>query len=175
MQMIIFLRGINVGGRVIKMAELKAAFEQAGYKKVITVLQTGNVIATGTETDIRKAETQIEKMLEKSFNYPAKVLVITADTLRAIVNAYPFERTDEFNAYCIFTKNGFGKQLFSQAPTLDATLEKIAEGHTVVYWTVKKGHTLDSAFGKYLEKQAGKEFTTNRNLNTLERVLKKTQ
>lgn len=39
-----FLRGVNVGGRVIKMAELKACFERVGFGDVRTFLQSGNVI-----------------------------------------------------------------------------------------------------------------------------------
>ena len=39
-----FLRGINVGGTKLKMADLKKEFEAAGFTDVITVLATGNVI-----------------------------------------------------------------------------------------------------------------------------------
>jgi uncharacterized protein (DUF1697 family) len=39
-----FLRGINVGGRIIKMADLRICLEKAGFGDVKTILQTGNVI-----------------------------------------------------------------------------------------------------------------------------------
>ena len=32
-----FLRGVNVGGRIVKMTELKACFEKAGFKNVFHV------------------------------------------------------------------------------------------------------------------------------------------
>lgn len=32
-----FLRGINVGGRVVKMADLKACFEQLGFNNIRTI------------------------------------------------------------------------------------------------------------------------------------------
>ena len=39
------LRGINVGGNnIIKMADLKACFEQMGFEDVSTYIQSGNVI-----------------------------------------------------------------------------------------------------------------------------------
>ena len=39
------LRGINVGGKnIIKMADLKAAFEEMGLNDVQTYIQSGNVI-----------------------------------------------------------------------------------------------------------------------------------
>src|SRR4029077_19756102 len=40
-----FLRGINVGGnRVLKMDDLRKAFESLGFKDVKTVLASGNVM-----------------------------------------------------------------------------------------------------------------------------------
>ncbi|GAC1511767.1 MAG: hypothetical protein NVS1B16_02780 [Pseudarthrobacter sp.] len=40
----VFLRGINVGGINIKMAELKDALASAGFKGVKTLLASGNVV-----------------------------------------------------------------------------------------------------------------------------------
>src|SRR6266478_9106731 len=84
-----FLRGVNVGGRVIKMADLKACFEQAGFKNVLTILQTGNVIFESNKTE-PALKTRIEELLTKTFNYPAKVQVISLDNLKKIVQANPF-------------------------------------------------------------------------------------
>ena len=41
---IALLRGINVGGRTIKMADLGRCFADLGFENVKTVLQTGNVL-----------------------------------------------------------------------------------------------------------------------------------
>ncbi|MCY4370166.1 MAG: DUF1697 domain-containing protein, partial [bacterium] len=39
------LRGINVGGRnIVRMADLRVAFEDAGYAAVGTYIQSGNVL-----------------------------------------------------------------------------------------------------------------------------------
>ncbi len=47
MRLVALLRGINVGGRsVIKMAELRPAFEGLGLKDVRTYIQSGNVVFT---------------------------------------------------------------------------------------------------------------------------------
>ena len=40
-----FLRGINVGGHhKIPMADLRRALEELGFRKVVTLLNSGNVI-----------------------------------------------------------------------------------------------------------------------------------
>jgi hypothetical protein len=43
----------------------------------------------------------------------------------------------------------------------------------VIYWRVDQGKTLRSSFGKLLAKSKYKEFNTNRNINTLQKLLKK--
>ena len=45
-----FLRGINISGKnKIPMAELKKAFEEAGFEDVITLLNSGNILFTSNK------------------------------------------------------------------------------------------------------------------------------
>lgn len=174
MQYIILLRGVNVGGRIIKMAELKSCFEKNGYQDVQTILQTGNVVVEANEKNIMKLQKKIETELTTAFNYPAKVLVITPKQLRDILEAFPFKNlSPDFHRYIVFTENGFEKDLVADCGALDKKTEEIKVGVNAVYWRVLKGNTLDSAFGKYMNKMSAKHFITNRNMNTLEKVLAK--
>lgn len=171
MKYIIFLRGINVGGRNIKMAELRSCFEKAGYSHVSTVLQTGNVIIDSNEENKDKLREQVETLLAGTFHYPAKVLVVTPEQLKEVIQNYPFSNYGpEFHRYAVFTENGFEKGVIKQCDELDKDVEEISAGKNVIYWRVLKGHTLDSTFGKYMAKVATKHFLTNRNLNTLEKI-----
>lgn len=174
MQYIIFLRGINVGGRNIKMSELKTCFEQAGFENVQTILQTGNVLINSKEKNSEKLSAKIEALLSKEFSYPAKVLAVKAQQLKMMINSFPFKNIEEnFHKYVVFSKHGFEKELVYNAPTLDSKIEKISAGNEVVYWCVQKGETLNSAFGKYMSKASSKHFLTTRNLNTLQKIVAK--
>lgn len=174
MQYIILLRGVNVGSRIIKMTELKSCFEKNGYQNVQTILQTGNVIAETNEKNIAKLQQKIEVELTAAFNYPAKVLVITPKQLQDVLAAFPFiNLSADFHRYIVFTENGFEKNLVAGCGALDNAMEAVATGWNVVYWRVLKGNTLDSAFGKYMSKAAAKYFITNRNMNTLEKIVAK--
>ena len=54
-----FLRGVNVGGVNLKMAEVAAALEQAGFTNVKTILASGNVLLesrSGVDAVLKKAE-----------------------------------------------------------------------------------------------------------------------
>lgn len=174
MQYIILLRGINVGGRTIKMDELKKSFEKAGYADVVTVLQTGNIILDSKEKNINKVHGAIESLLTKTFNYPAKVTIIMPEHLKVVVEQYPFTNGGpEYHRYVIFTEKGFEKEMVKQENELDKSIEEIKAGNDVLYWRVLKGKTLDSTFGKYMAKAGTKHFLTNRNVNTLEKILAK--
>jgi uncharacterized protein (DUF1697 family) len=166
-----FLRGINVGGRIIKMVDLKACFEKQGFKNVTTLLQSGNVIF---ETGLNQSEAkkQIEESLTRTFNYPAKVQVIELDRLKKIVSNFPFgEAGLKQHNYVIFVENGLEKTMLGDDYEL-GTGEKVQAGEGVIYWRVDQGETLRSSFGKLLSKSKYRDFNTNRNLNTLQRLLK---
>jgi uncharacterized protein (DUF1697 family) len=165
-----FLRGVNVGGRVVKMAELKVCFEQAGFKNVSTLLQSGNVVFESDKTE-PALKNQIEELLTKTFNYPAKVQVISLDNLKKIVDANPFSGVPaEYHQYVVFIENDLETALVAEAGKQLG--EEVAAGRGVVYWKVQKGQTLKSPFAKLLTKSKYKQFNTNRNLNTLQQILK---
>ena len=168
MKYVAFLRGINVGGRIIKMADLKVCFEQAGFENVSTVLQTGNVLF---ESDSDNLKSRLESILSTTFKYPAKVQVLEISKLQKIIESYPFDDIDEaMQHYVIFLENGLEKELAETAKP-DPEIEATQIGDGVVYWKVRKGMTLKSPFSKYLTKTKYKDFNTNRNLNTLNKLI----
>ena len=164
-----FLRGINVGGRIIKMADLAACCEKVGLNQVKTVLQTGNVVFE-SDASATKLKKLLEDTLSTTFDYPAKVQVLSIPELQKMIDAYPFgEPKEGAHDYIIFIENKLEQSLLSEEYEL-ATDEKVAAGKGVIYWRVEKGQTLKSSFAKLLAKAKYKEFNTNRNLNTLKKI-----
>jgi uncharacterized protein (DUF1697 family) len=167
---VVFLRGINVGGRIVKMADLKVCLEKLGLDNVKTYLQSGNVSFESSEISTEKLKKQIEEELTDNFSYPAKVQVLGQDRLEGIIDKSPFHGDgSEKHQYVIFMENGLEAQLASEA--FDTKQEEIAKGDGVVYWKVDKGSTLKSSFAKHLTKAKYKDFNTNRNINTLRKML----
>jgi len=83
------LRGINVGGKnTVRMADLRAAFEDAGHEAVSTYIQSGNVLF---ESDGPPAalEGDIETMLEGAFGLSLVVVVRSHRQLRSVVTRAP--------------------------------------------------------------------------------------
>jgi uncharacterized protein (DUF1697 family) len=166
----VFLRGINVGGRTVKMAELRACLEELGCANVRTVLQSGNAILDSSQSP-GALKTTIESGLSKTFGYAAKVQILAIDSLREVARAYPFTADGERHSYVVFFENGLEQELLEEAADLDPEIERIAGGDGVIYWQVPTGMTLKSQFAKYLTLARYKAFNTNRNLNTLTKVI----
>jgi len=170
-----FLRGVNVGGVNLKMAEVATAFTEAGFTNVRTILASGNVLLESA-SKVSTVRKKAEAALRARFGYDAWVLAYDIDTVRAIDEAFPFEReVDGYQSYVTFvTDAAVLDELAALAALADNTgsNEKIGCGDGVIYWQVPKGSTLDSTIGKTMGKPRYKSSTTTRNLRTLAKVLR---
>jgi uncharacterized protein (DUF1697 family) len=163
------LRGVNVGGRVVRMAELRDALEEIGLENVATVLQSGNVQFVSEDSG-SALQDRIEAKLREQFGYDAHVQVIERDRLRKILDAYPFPADGEArHDYVIFMERGLEADLGAEKVELGDN-ERVAVGDGVVYWRVDKGATLRSPFGKLLTRAKYRDANTNRNLRTLRKL-----
>lgn len=164
------LRGVNVGGVTMRMAELAEVVRGLGYDDVVTVLASGNVLFTTTDAAATATE-RLQTALRERFGYEAWVHVLTRDAIAGIAAAYPFPRQDDRHAYVVFVLT---PQVRAEllAVELDPAVERVSEGDGVLYWTVPKGSTLGTAMGKAQGSGRHKPWLTTRNLATLERLLR---
>jgi uncharacterized protein (DUF1697 family) len=167
-----FLRGVNVGGVNLKMAEVATVLTDAGFANVRTILASGNVLLESS-AGVAAVRKRAEATLRERFGYDAWVLAYDIDTVRTIVEDYPFEReVDGYQSYVTFVTD---KAVFDELAELGSDAgpdEKISRGVGVVYWQVPKGATLDSTIGRTMGKPRYKSSTTTRNLRTLAKVLR---
>jgi uncharacterized protein (DUF1697 family) len=165
------LRGVNFGGRTIQTTELRACFDEMDFDNVTTVLQSGNVLFNSAKSPTTLKQT-IEIGLHKKFDYPAHVQVFALELLEQIIGASPFDGSNpEMHSYVVFVEDGLEKQLVVEATDLDNSRECIEAGDGVIYWQVPKGNTLRSDFARFLTKARYKNFHTNRNINTLRKIV----
>ncbi|WP_193047658.1 DUF1697 domain-containing protein [Mycolicibacterium baixiangningiae] len=167
-----FMRGVNVGGVNLKMADVAAAFTDAGFTAVKTILASGNVLLD-SDADVAAVRSTAEQALRERFGYDAWVLAYEADTVAAISAAYPFEReVDGHHSYVTFVTD---EQVLDELAALAADAppeEKIQRGEGVIYWQVPRSTTLDTTIGRTMGKKRYKSSTTTRNLRTLDKVLR---
>jgi uncharacterized protein (DUF1697 family) len=167
-----FLRGVNVGGVNLKMAEVAQALTDAGFTNVRTILASGNVVLESS-SGVAAVRKKAEATLRQRFGYDAWVLAYDIDTVRSVYDAYPFEREVEgYQSYITFVTNEAVLNELNALADSTGPDEKISRGDGVVYWQVPKGSTLDSTIGKTMGKPRYKSSTTTRNLRTLAKVLR---
>ncbi|MFZ2174045.1 MAG: DUF1697 domain-containing protein [Rhodococcus sp. (in: high G+C Gram-positive bacteria)] len=168
------LRGINVAGINIKMADLRRTFTALGFANVTTVLASGNVLFDSGRTDAAELEAEIETALRAEFEYEAWVFVLELSEVQAIVDGYPFDPEREGrHPYVVVTPEPevLGR-LLEMEGELDPGVERIQEGDGVLYWEVERGRTVKSQFGKSLAAPRLKASTTTRNLRTFQKLLR---
>jgi uncharacterized protein (DUF1697 family) len=84
------LRGVNVGGKnLVKMADLRAAFEEMGFVDVATYIASGNVLFRAPRQRREELAARIESELTRRFEIELKVVLLTHAQLRAVVEDAP--------------------------------------------------------------------------------------
>ena len=90
------LRGVNVGGNnMISMSSLKKSFETLGFTDVVTYINSGNIIFKSKETDARKLESKIEKMLSKEYQLDSRVVLRSLSEMEKLVKNLPRNWNDD--------------------------------------------------------------------------------
>ena len=113
--------------------------------------------------------------MSEHFNYNAFLFLKDKNEIEIICKNNPFEAHSEFHIYGFVGISGIEKTLiteFEKGKKAKDEEAKIVENN--FYWKVAKGNTLDSEFGKILSRKDLKSTFTSRNMNTFEKVMKKT-
>lgn len=170
------LRGINVGGNnIIKMADLRACFEQMGLQDVATYIQSGNVLFSAREKDTDKLVSKIERSLSKTFSYQASVVLITQPQLKKVVEAAPSEFGNNPTIYrydVLFLKKPLAALEAMKSITIREGIDVVHAGENVVYFS----RLISKASQSYLNtliKLPIYQHMTIRNWNTTTKLLEK--
>jgi len=167
------LRGINVGGRrKIKMAELREALSNIGFKNVSTYIQSGNIYFESKEKDYRKLELQITDLILDKFGHEVPVMVRQSKELKAIFENNPYLPSDE-------ELKRFHVTFLSEEPTEEDFKNLEVEKHQpdecqlfgrAIYIHVQKGYHESKLSNNFFEKKLKLKATT-RNWKTVTKLV----
>ncbi len=167
-----FLRGINVGGKaIVKMADLKAAFEELAYDHVETLLNSGNVCfstnTAGNDAIRRHLETHLEKVFSRKLN----IILRDANAISRLIATDPFANIDVTPATRLYVTFLSEKPTSLTAPpSTDPNFRIISVTEKEVCSALTVTEAVNSTdLMKVIEKTYGKNVTT-RNWNTVLRV-----
>ena len=92
---IALLRGINVGGKVLKMADLKSAVAELGFTDIATYLQSGNMVFQAPPAANSELSARIVEAIRVHARMDLAVMVRSSDEWRQIVERNPFPQASE--------------------------------------------------------------------------------
>jgi len=99
MRYVALLRGVNVGGKnILPMKELAAFFSDAHCEKVVTYIQSGNVIFSAKS--VTKVAPAICANIEKQFGFQTQIILRSLPEIEKIAAANPF--SDLEHAHIMF-------------------------------------------------------------------------
>lgn len=172
-----FLRGINLGKRQMKMADLKACLEDMGLTQVKTILASGNVrFETADEKDLKG---RLEAALAQRFGFPVGVVLRSRPDIEGMLAADPFAGIDpkaDVKRYILMFDRDLPAGVALDGVPGDFDVLRIDRRD--IYFLAHRlpngryGEGLDR-IGKSLDEQVGKgRIETMRNWNTIEKALK---
>lgn len=166
----VFLRGINVGGINIKMADLREALKNCGFADAKTLLASGNVVLSSS-LDAAGVKRQCEKCLRAAFGYEAWVVVLDARRVAELVAACPYPDDDKStHSYITLSSDTAVLDELEAAGSALESHDQHRLGPEALAWLAPVGGTLDSPFSKISAKAKFKAATTTRNLRTMIKV-----
>ncbi len=112
--------------------------------------------------------------MSEHFSYEAFLFIKNENEINEIFKNDPFSPVENFHNYIFLGSEKVEEILldeFEKSNKAENEKGKIVDN--IFYWQVPKGHTLDSNFGKVLEKKILKDKMTSRNTNTFEKIINK--
>ena len=169
---IAFLRAINVGGRVVKMDDLKKHMAIPGFKNIATYIQSGNIVFNHSEENASILVNKIEAKLLKSLGYEVKTFLRTVPELEVLIKKNPFKKIpDDMALHVSFLSTTPDDGLVKQLLSLQTECEQFRFAGKEIYILVKKGAYGETKFSNtFLEKKLKLDATT-RNWATVNKML----
>ncbi|MFB0613675.1 DUF1697 domain-containing protein [Aurantiacibacter poecillastricola] len=165
------LGSINVGGNRVKMADLRKAFERAGFTNVATVTASGNVLFDDNSS--ANAGARIAGLLQEEFGIDSFAALRSAEELTAALAENPFAGTGEDKlVHTMFLETQPGGEAFSRLEVDHAGRgpEKVAPGTCALHIDYVEGAGNSKLTKPFIERRLGCRGTA-RNVTSIRRII----
>lgn len=132
-----FLRAVNVGGRVVKMEQLRRLFEAAGLDDVETFIASGNVIFSSRAASTGGVEQRVERALKSALGYDVPTFVRTTAEVAAAAGHRAFSAADVAKAgahLVAFLRGPLDAAGRRGLAALESPVDRFAVRGREVYW-----------------------------------------
>ena len=168
----VLLRGVNVRGTRMAMADVRAALAGAGMTDVVTLLASGNAVG-GFDGDADALRAAAERALDDRFGYDTRVLVVPAERLGPLLDACPLPADDpDWHTYVTVGTPAALDALQAALREADPALAdaEVRLGPEATAWRARVGATLSDPRAAVVGRRPELRETTDRNLRTMLKV-----
>lgn len=174
MRIVALLRAINVGGRVVTMAELRGHFAAMGFKDVETFIASGNVLLTSRAAPAT-IQSRIEKELRTALGYDVTTFIRTDAELATIAKYKPFPsaQPEDANTFVVgFLAEPLTSGGIRALMALQSDDDNFHVNQREIYWVSRKKQS-ESTISNALLERTLKVRSTFRGMNTIVRLVDK--
>ena len=169
------IRGINIGGKRVKMDRLKELYISLDFKNVKTYIQSGNVIFESINFDPTKLSYIIEKGMAEVFNIDVKVLIRTKNEMKNVIDGNPFKKEDLKHIYVTFLADIPSEKLITDLnQSIAEDVKNISDKYIVsfkeIYLFLPNGYGRTKLNNNFFEKKLGTSATT-RNWRSINKIV----
>ena len=167
------LGSINVGGNQLKMAELKAALEEAGFANVATVAASGNILFDFPNAADAATEAEIAQVVRDRFGIASFACVRSQAELQAALAENPFAGVGEDKfVHVHFLQKQPAEVAFAKLFTDHAGRgsEKLSAGNRALHVDYVGGVGTSKLTGDFIARRLGCRHTA-RNVRSLRRII----
>ncbi|MGZ5243097.1 MAG: DUF1697 domain-containing protein [Bacteroidia bacterium] len=167
------LRGVNVSGhKRIAMEDLRALYEDLGFKNIATYIQSGNVVFETEETDPQEIARLIEAKIAEVYGFNVPVIIRTAEEIQAVLADNPFLREmyiEEDRLHVTFLSEEPKPELAEKMSDQKFQPERFIVQHKEVYLYCPNGYGNTKLNNNYFEGKL-KVSATTRNWRTINKL-----
>lgn len=168
------LRGINISSKnKINMSDLKLEFENLGFTKVLTYLNSGNVSFWSCENYLKS---KIEDMILDRFGLSIPVYVVEMEVLNDILANAPewwnSGNKEKYDNLIFILSDDTPKKLYEMVGQPSEGLEKVQIYKNAIFWTFDRNNYQKCNWWKKTATNGIADRLTIRTANTLNKICK---
>lgn len=169
---IALLRGVNVGGKTLKMELVRKAFEELGFSAVRSYVQSGNIIFKTAQASPASLAKRIEERILRDSGLTVSVFVKTPKEMENVIRNNPFANDkgiDHSKFHVTFLSSEPPKEAMKLLGSLAAKSERFQIVNQEVYFYLPDGYGKTRLSNNTIERKLSTIATTRnwRTVNTL--------
>jgi uncharacterized protein (DUF1697 family) len=153
------------------MSDLKTLFEDLGFSKVQTYIQSGNVIFSSKEKSNKKLEDKISSAIKSKFGFDVQVMFLTPEEIEYVIQNNPFlkKKKDSEKLYVTFLSENPLAENMKKLNAIDYSPEEYVIDGRYIYLFVPNGYGKAKLNNNLFENKL-KVFGTTRNWKTVNKL-----